>query len=220
MAEETSLLDTIRALNTIGVFTENASPKAMKVRARTIVEQLKPIARWATDQVHGYWIDGEDDSDYCRKHAIAELNKLRRMGGRNLRLGGGYGGGESDSPRFCETCGAPLTWSPTDSGVGQEMEHFASRQPKLLDPDSAQEIVDILELAAECDDVEPEEFEAVCIWLEQSLRDGAIEMPRSRGRCRMTLVVARDRKRRCRRRRIVRVTCPAPDARCADPSPG
>lgn len=54
--------------------------------------------------------------------------------------GGYHGGGESDNPEHCETCGMLLAYSLTDYGARQEVDHFlrcpVDKQERLYGFDS------------------------------------------------------------------------------------
>ncbi len=212
-----SLQDTIDAINGIA-FGEEPAEESKEQRAKALVELLEQVARYVPPHKPCYWIGGADDdnANYCRKCALAEIRMLRQRGQRGLYLAGGpkyYD--EHDSPPYCETCTEHLSGSLTDYAVESELAHYAANQAELLSPYDAQCIAEFLKEAASLEDYSTE-FSSVCAWLSILFERGAIGMPPTQNRCRCTLVAARDRLRRCRRApRRARVACLAPRSLCS-----
>lgn len=67
-----------------------------------------------------FWLIPHDDQDYCGE-CIQIKDPVREYG---ETYDGFWDGHESDSSRFCTECGAVLSYSLTDYGVSNELEHF------------------------------------------------------------------------------------------------
>lgn len=87
----------------------------------------------------GYWIDnrGNDDgSEYCMECAektVKELGAGSDPDEVEIRICTMQGGNEDSAP-FCETCGAALSYWPTDHMCEAEVDHFDENGFDILSP--------------------------------------------------------------------------------------
>jgi hypothetical protein len=92
------------------------------------IEWLK---KWIPDNYvepdeNAHWINGYDESfSYCEKCGEKKARRLKKGNpGKDFRLDGGWDWQENDVPTYCESCGKPLTFTPTHFCVEQEYEEW------------------------------------------------------------------------------------------------
>lgn len=101
---------------------------------------------------HPYWIGGEGSDQgpsYCR--ACAETFVKNKNAGqpdakKHFFVDGGFDGQTSDTVYLCEDCHKPLTYTLTEAGVGQEIEHFEDCKDEDFSTLSPQQAYELLEL--------------------------------------------------------------------------
>jgi len=121
------------------------------VTVEAFEEWLRPVAAKAKTE-NLCWIStvtGYSDEEYCRDCADVKVAELISAGAdpEGTHVDGGWGGGQSDSPERCETCGIILETTLTDYGVEEELSHFSSNSFDQS-PETAHELLD---MAAGCD---------------------------------------------------------------------
>jgi hypothetical protein len=120
------------------------------VTAEAFTEWLRPVAAKAKT-ANLCWIrtvQGDLDEEYCRDCADVKMAELIAAGAdpEETHVDGGWGGGESDSPERCETCGIILETTLTDYAVEEELGHFSTNSFNQ----SSETAHELLALAAGC----------------------------------------------------------------------
>lgn len=75
-----------------------------------------------------HWVHGDDEGiDLCEKCAQVRVDALRLKDPTGeYFVDGGWGCMESDGVAVCADCGKPLSYTLTDFGVLEELDHFSS----------------------------------------------------------------------------------------------
>nr|WP_312374903.1 hypothetical protein [Delftia acidovorans] len=127
--------------------------KAGMERLQRCREFLQPLAQPAEDKAGAmHWIaalnaDPDQSVSYCRECCRAEVARLNEQNPDHEYLVDGGWDTTSDGFDACDKCGKTLIVNLTDYGVAQELDYYLSGKRIVLKPESAYEILRVLESA-------------------------------------------------------------------------
>lgn len=126
-----------------GYKVELTAPAAILGRVEELKDFITVHAARAQVELDCHWVGGRDDgAEYCYDCCEEEVRKLRRENpeeAADIEIDGGPST-DHDSQPFCNTCGAKLTGSLTEHGVGAELAHFLENPPDFDSPEEWAEV--------------------------------------------------------------------------------
>lgn len=107
------------------------------MKMHEMADRLDELSDWH-DRDFQHWVAFDCGPDLCGSCAKIEAGFERFD---DVMVDGGWNEHfKSDHPTYCERCGRGLHYSLTNSGLGDELDHFITHPPTQLHPSIAYEL--------------------------------------------------------------------------------